>query len=178
MKDEQRLRFFSSQDQCWATPPDLFKRFDEVFSFSLDPCAHPLTAKCQKFFTKEDDGLAQNWHEVGNSFVNPPFSKELPLWIKKSYEESLKGIVVALLIPARPDSKAWHEYILPHAKILFIKGRITFLDQRENVPIHNNPAFFPSALVVFGYEGGELGKLNDLGIWVSSFNVVKGEVVR
>jgi len=105
MQDETRKRFFSSSDQTWATPPELFKRFDEVFSFTLDPCAHPTTAKCKKFFTKDDDGLKQEWHKIGNTFVNPPFSRELALWIAKSYEESQKGIIVAMLIPARPDTK-------------------------------------------------------------------------
>ena len=169
MQDETRKRFFSSSDQTWATPPELFKRFDEVFSFTLDPCAHPTTAKCKKFFTKDDDGLKQEWHKIGNTFVNPPFSRELALWIAKSYEESQKGIIVAMLIPARPDTKAWHKYCLPHAKILFVSGRIAFLDQREGVEKHTNPAFFPSALVVFGnLDGKQTEKLNDIGIWMET----------
>jgi phage N-6-adenine-methyltransferase len=170
MKTETRERFFSSSDQSWATPPELFKRFDDVFSFVLDPCAHPLTAKCKRFITKEVDGLTQDWSSIGNSFVNPPFSKELPKWIAKSYEESKKGIIVAMLIPARPDTKAWHKYCFPYAKILFIKGRIVFLDQREDVEEKcNNPAFFPSALVVFGdLTGKEIEKLDDLGVWIEA----------
>lgn len=166
MEAKARKGFFSSEDQRWATPQWLFNRFDEVFDFKLDPCCVPETAKCKTFFTPVENGLNQNWASVGNAFVNPPFSRELPLWIRKSYEESLKGIIVALLIPARTDTKAWHEFCFK-GKILFIKGRITFEDQRKNVKKHNNPAFFPSALVIFGnIKNYQLKKLNDLGIIV------------
>ena len=168
MEKQTRQRFFSSEDQKWATPKEIFNRFDEVFKFKLDPCCVPKTAKCTTYFTPEEDGLKQDWDKVGNTFVNPPFSRELASWIKKSYEESLKGIIVAMLIPARPDTKAWHSYCLPNAKILFIKGRLTFEDQRDKPMEKLNPAFFPSALVVFGnVEVYKLQKLEDLGIWVT-----------
>ena len=174
MKEDTRKRFFSSVDQSWATPISLFNKFNEVFSFKLDPCATSLTTKCKIFFTKETDGLIQEWHKVGNAFVNPPFGRELPKWIAKSYEESQRGIIVAMLIPVRPDTLAWHKYILPYAKILFIKGRITFLDQRKGVKPHANPAFFPSSLVVFGnINNKSIDRLNDLGIWLESLTLEK-----
>lgn len=167
MKDETRQRFFSSQDQKWATPKWLFDRFDEVFKFKLDPCCSDKTAKCTIHFTEKEDGLKQDWHSIGNTFVNPPFSRELPMWIKKSFDEAMKGIIVAMLIPARPDTQAWHTYCLRHGKILFIKGRITFEDQRDKPMEKLNPAFFPSALVVFGnVYGYNLHKVEDLGKWL------------
>lgn len=169
MEAETRQRFFSSKDQKWATPKKIFNRFNEVFNFKLDPCCISKTAKCSIYYTPEEDGLKQDWSKVGNAFVNPPFSRELATWIKKCYGESLKGIIVAMLIPARPDTQAWHTYCLPNAKILFIKGRITFEDQRDKPMEKLNPAFFPSALVVFGdISNYELDKLNDLGVWCSS----------
>ena len=174
MKAETRLRFFSSEDQKWATPKRIFNRFDAVFRFKLDPCCVPKTAKCATYFTPETDGLKQDWHKVGNTFVNPPFSRELPLWIKKSFDESQKGIIVAMLIPARPDTQAWQTYCLPYAKILFIKGRITFEDQRDKPMEKLNPAFFPSALVVFGNtKDWQLENLEDLGVWLIKLSEVK-----
>ncbi len=168
MDEETRLRFFSSEDQRWATPKWLFNRFDAVFHFLLDPCASAKTAKCRIFFTEKEDGLKQPWHRIGNAFVNPPFSKELSKWIKKAYEESTRGIVVCLLIPVRTDTLAWHAYCLPHANIFFIRGRITFEDQRDKPMEKLNPAFFPSALVVFGnVEGLDLNRLSDLGCWLT-----------
>lgn len=167
MDEATRNRFFSSDDQSWATPQPLFDRFNQVFDFKLDPCCSHKTAKCKAYYTEKDNGLEQDWYETGNTFVNPPFSRELKYWIQKSYIESTKGIIVADLIPARPDTYAWHTYCLPYAKILFIKGRITFEDQSERVKTHKNPAFFPSALVVFGNTTGYgLYRLNDLGTWV------------
>ena len=169
MDEKTRQRFFSSEDQCWSTPQWLFDRFDKVFHFKLDPCASPKTKKCQIYFTEKEDGLEQSWHKIGNAFVNPPFSRALPSWIQKSFEESQKGIIVCMLIPGRPDTEAWHKYCLPRAEILFIKGRITFEDQREKPMEKLNPAFFPSAFVVFGNSSNyDLKQLSDLGVWMTS----------
>ena len=52
---------FSSQTDNWATPQWLFDKLDKIFSFSLDPCASVDNAKCKKFYTKEEDGLQQDW---------------------------------------------------------------------------------------------------------------------
>ena len=51
----------SSNRHDWETPPDFFAELDKEFHFTLDPCAEPETAKCAMYYTKEDDGLAQNW---------------------------------------------------------------------------------------------------------------------
>lgn len=172
MDENTRKRFFSSKDQKWATPKWLFDRFNEVFSFKLDPCCVPKTAKCSIYYTPDDDGLKQDWAKIGNAFVNPPYSRDLPKWVEKSYLESEKGIIVGMLIPARPDTKAWHKYCLQFGIILFLKGRIIFEDQRDKPMKNLNPAFFPSALVVFGKtKGFEIEKLKDLGYWM-----VKAEV--
>lgn len=45
----------------WETPQDLFDDYDAMFDFDLDVCATPENAKCEKFFTKEDDGLTKKW---------------------------------------------------------------------------------------------------------------------
>jgi phage N-6-adenine-methyltransferase len=52
---------FSSDNTEWSTPQDFFDEIDEEFHFTLDPCAQPHTAKCSKYYTREDDGLAQDW---------------------------------------------------------------------------------------------------------------------
>ena len=59
----------SSEDMTWETPQDFFDELNKEFNFSLDPCATPETAKCKKFYTKEDDGLAQDWG--GEALVKP-----------------------------------------------------------------------------------------------------------
>ena len=54
------LMFSSATDQ-WATPIDFFAQLDKEFRFNLDPCADDLNHKCEKYFTREQDGLSQNW---------------------------------------------------------------------------------------------------------------------
>lgn len=52
---------FSSNTDEWYTPLDFFKKLDNEFHFNLDPCATDENHKCNKYFTKEIDGLAQKW---------------------------------------------------------------------------------------------------------------------
>lgn len=51
----------SSNTDEWATPQSLFDKLNAAFHFTLDPCATPENAKCAKFYTKEQDGLKQDW---------------------------------------------------------------------------------------------------------------------
>ncbi len=130
----------SSNTDEWATPQDLFDKLDATFHFTLDPCATPENAKCAKFYTKEQDGLKQDW---GGEVIwcNPPYGREIGKWIQKCAEH--KGVAV-MLIPARTDTRWWHSYIdkNPDAHVYFIKGRLKFGDGK-------NPAPFPSAIVVY-----------------------------
>ena len=101
----------SSKSNEWETPKEFFEELDREFHFTLDPCCTKETAKCQTFFTKEDDGLSQSW-EGHTVFCNPPYGRELSKWIKKAYEEAHKpNTKVVMLIPARTDTKAFHIYI-------------------------------------------------------------------
>ena len=130
----------SSNTDEWATPQDLFDALDATFHFTLDPCATPENAKCAKFYTKEQDGLKQDW---GGAVIwcNPPYGREIGKWIQKCAAH--KGVAV-MLIPARTDTRWWHSYIdkNPDAHVYFIKGRLKFGDGK-------NPAPFPSAIVVY-----------------------------
>ena len=75
-------------------------------------------------------------------FCNPPYSN-IAEWVKKCYEESKKdGTLVVMLIPARTDTKYFHDYILHRAEVRFIKGRLKFGDSKNSAP-------FPSMIVIF-----------------------------
>ena len=52
---------FSSKRMDWETPQELFNELDREFHFTLDPCATAKTAKCSRYYTKEQDGLKQSW---------------------------------------------------------------------------------------------------------------------
>ena len=131
---------FSSKTELWATPMDFFQKWsDSIGGFDLDVCANQENAKCQKFFTKEDDGLNQDW--IGKCWMNPPYGKEIGHWMKKAYESSHQGATVVCLVPSRTDTKWWHDYAMK-GKITFIKGRLKFGSSKNSAP-------FPSAVVVF-----------------------------
>ena len=133
---------FSSKTDDWATPQSFFNRLDNEFNFTLDPCANELNAKCSKFFTKDDDGLTQSW--AGERvFMNPPYGRVIGDWVRKAYEEAQNdNTVVVALIPARTDTKYWHEYVMKAKEIRLVKGRLKFGDGRNSAP-------FPSAVVIF-----------------------------
>lgn len=134
---------FSSETDLWATPQDFFNNLHKEFNFTLDPCATSENAKCNKYFTKEIDGLKQNWGGE-TVFCNPPYGRAIKDWVKKCHEESLKpDTKVVMLIPARTDTSYFHNYIYNKAKeIRFIKGRLKFGNSKNSAP-------FPSMVVVF-----------------------------
>lgn len=131
---------FSSATDLWATPQDFFDRLDQLHKFQLDVCATPDNAKCARFFTKEDDGLAQEW--TGSVWMNPPYGREIGAWMKKAKESADAGAKVVCLVPARTDTAWWHDYAVK-GNITFIRGRLKFGGHKTNAP-------FPSAVVVFG----------------------------
>jgi site-specific DNA-methyltransferase (adenine-specific) len=145
---------FTSNSNEWYTPQPLFDKIQEVLDikFTLDPCATKESAKCKKYYIKEDNGLLQDWSgEI--VFINPPYSRDLqPKFIKKAVDFSIlsKDCSCTLLIPARTDTKIWHEYIFKYAsKILFIKGRIKFQTMEDGELVYKQAATFPSAIVMF-----------------------------
>ncbi len=137
---------FSSTTDQWATPQWLFDKLDAEFHFTLDPCADETNHKCERYFTKEQDGLSKNWG--GESvFCNPPYGRAIYDWVRKAYGEGHKeNTVVVLLIPARTDTRYFHDFILNRAEIRFLKGRLKFGDAE-------NPAPFPSMLAIFRGPG-------------------------
>ena len=134
---------FSSNSGEWSTPQDFFDKLNWRFGpFDLDPCADSTSTKCTNFFTEAENGLLKNW-EGFTAFVNPPYGRGIDKWIKKSYEESRKeGTKVVMLIPARTDTKYWHQYVMRADEVYFVKGRLKFSDSENSAP-------FPSAVVVF-----------------------------
>ena len=150
-KQSQQI-MFSSDSSEWQTPHAFYDKLDRTFSFDLDPCATPLTAKCEKYFTPEENGLLQDWsgHRV---FMNPPYGRGVDKWLKKAFEESATPhTTVVCLIPARTDTKYWHKYCMKADEIYFVKGRLKFVQQQvtdTTITTCCNAAPFPSAVVVF-----------------------------
>lgn len=137
----QHTSAFSSQSVEWETPQSFYDAWDQVYRFTLDTAASPENAKAPKFYTKEDDGLSQVWS--GNVWCNPPYGRQIGKWVEKAYRSTRTGAaLVVMLIPAKTETRWWHDYVIKADSIYFVKGRIQFGDSGVNAP-------FPSCVVVF-----------------------------
>ena len=128
---------FSSNKETWETPQELFDKYNAIHHFETDVCALPENAKCDRYFTPEMDGLSQEW--TGVCWCNPPYGRHIGKWVKKAVESKAK---VVMLLPARTDTKWFHEYVLPYGEIEFLKGRVRFVGAKDVAP-------FPSMIGVF-----------------------------
>jgi site-specific DNA-methyltransferase (adenine-specific) len=130
-----------SNKQDWETPDPLFEALNNEFGFTLDVCAHDGNKKLPNYFSPSNDGLSQDW--TGHvCWMNPPYGRDVYIWMKKAYEEAEKGATVVCLIAARTDTKYWHEFCMKASEIRLIKGRLKFKGAE-------NSATFPSAIIVF-----------------------------
>src|SRR5277367_4561745 len=127
----------------WETPQELFNELDAEFHFTLDVAASKSNHKCRKFFTKEQDGLKQPWSGV--AWCNPPYGKAIPLWLNKAIEEQKRGVTSVFLVFARTDTSWFHEIVLPHAEVRFLRGRVRFT--HPTLGVGNNPAMGSMVLV-------------------------------
>lgn len=121
---QQRAVLTSTGNDQWVTPQLWFEYLDLEFGFDLDPCCTSDTSKCDSFFTKEVNGLAQSWKDR-RVFMNPPYG-EIAAWMRKAYEEARdNGALVVCFVPARVDTDWWHRYAAK-GEVRFPKGRVKF----------------------------------------------------
>jgi site-specific DNA-methyltransferase (adenine-specific) len=128
MKGQKTL--FSKKSDDWATPQNLYALLDSEFGFDFDPC--PLN--------RTFDGLEVNWGK--RNFVNPPYSNQRA-FIEKGNLELMRGNAElnVYLLPARTDTKLFHELIYGKSEIRFLRGRLKFGDSKNSAP-------FPSMVCV------------------------------
>lgn len=133
---------FSSKTDEWSTPQDLFDRLNDEFHFNLDVCANESNHKCKMYYDKNQDGLSMPWkgHVV---WCNPPYGREIGLWVKTAYlEHNAHGTTIVMLLPARTDTRWFHNYVLGKASIRFLQGRLKFGNCKNSAP-------FPSMLAIY-----------------------------
>ena len=140
---------YNGNGREWETPPELFAELDDEFQFTLDPCATPANAKCSNYFTEADavrhmDGLSRPWgpHRV---FMNPPYGREVAAWTRKAREAAENGALVVGLLPASTDLAWWHEDVMGHAEVRYIRGRVRFLTSGP----YRASGFFASVIVIW-----------------------------
>ena len=142
----------SSKSSEWETPKDFFEKYHAVYGFDIDVCATDENALCDRYWTKSQNCLNKDWGGL-TCWMNPPYGREIGLFMEKAYKESLKGATVVCLVPSRTDTAWWHEYAMK-GKIEFVRGRLKFINRtfpswRPDGNFKISPAGFPTAVVVF-----------------------------
>lgn len=151
------MTFFNDKidgKEDWITPKYILESLGE---FDLDPCSsitQPyFIAKIN--YNKHDNGLLKEWN--GRIFLNPPYGNKTGLWMEKLAKHG-NGIA---LIFARTETKMFFNYVWDTAdSILFLKGRVTFLQPCGNVGRFTAGA--PSCLIAYGKENTNYLKNSNL----------------
>jgi len=148
----------SSASDEWYSPTSLLTTLTDAIGsgFDLDPCS-PTTNPDQapvpasRYYTVQQDGLSMKW--TGCVYMNPPYSK-IKKWAAKARLSADNGDAdfVLGLLPARTDTKWWHEDVAGFADVFFLRRRLTFSG-------HQHAAPFPSAVVVWGGDAVLIGRL-------------------
>lgn len=150
---------FSSQDETWRTPINLYKQLDTEFSFTLDACALQSSTLVSANWYGPDhpdprrrDCLTADWRTDamgGAVFMNPPYGRTIGLFMRKAYAEANRGCVVVCLVPARTDTAWYHDTVIASgAEVRFIRGRLRFNDGPNSAP-------FPSCIAIMGRSSPE-----------------------
>lgn len=136
----QKVLHSSASDE-WATPQEFVDALERRIQlrFVLDPCASKENKKARRYFTEAEDGLKQDWGR-DLFFCNPPYSA-VGDWVRKA--STGWGFC---LVPARTDTKWFHEAVKEAGQVIFLKGRLKFGDQKNSAP-------FPSCVIGFGSYG-------------------------
>lgn len=133
---------FSSKTDEWSTPQDLFDKLNEEFHFDLDVCASETNHKCALYYDRKQDGLKMPWKEHV-VWCNPPYGREIGKWVHAAILEHItNGTTIVMLLPARTDTKWFHDDILGWAEIRFLRGRLKFGGSKNSAP-------FPSMLAIY-----------------------------
>jgi hypothetical protein len=112
----------------WPTPAATYDALHAEFDFTLDPC--PLGGGIE-------NGLTRSWagHRV---YCNPPYGRGIDKWLAKATEATL----AVYLLPARTDTRWWHDFAMKATEIRFLRGRLKFGNAKQGAP-------FPSVVLVY-----------------------------
>jgi site-specific DNA-methyltransferase (adenine-specific) len=135
----------------WRTPPEIFEPLHAEFNFELDPCTTPDNPlRMFRIYTEHGqdgtyaNGLEQDW-APRRVFMNPPYGREVAAWTRKARLEAEKGALVVGLLPASTDLRWWHEDVVGHAEVRYIRGRVRFLTDGP----YRASGFFASVVVIW-----------------------------
>ena len=141
-----------------GTHPNDFGPLNERFGFTLDVAAAPHNAKCERYFTRADDGLEQSW--AGERvFCNPPYS-DIGAWVSKAWDEYRSAELIVMLLPAnRTEQRWWQDEVEPYRgygkpglRVEFLRGRMRFIKAGQTDVGPNERPPFGNCLLI--WEGG------------------------
>ena len=149
-----RKALFSSASDDWPTPQRFYDELDGEFGFVVDACASTTNHKAPHFYALDHpdparrDGLAGDWaadarRHGGRAFCNPPYGRQIGAWMAKAAATARQGVTVVCLVPARTDTKWFHDHVLAEgAEVRFVRGRLKFGTATTSAP-------FSSLVVVY-----------------------------
>lgn len=142
MDKNTRDVMFSSKKIDHTTPPDFFLQLNDEFNFTMDVAADDCNFLVQDYLTEEKSAFDNAWGL--RSFCNPPYGRGIIKWVDRATLQYARGHaeVIAMLVPARTDTKWFHKAMEYATCVRLIKGRLKFGDT-------NNSAPFPSALIIW-----------------------------
>jgi len=134
----------------------VFAALAAEFDFEADVAAEERTAKVCPWYGpgspwREDALTDEPWAERGAAvFCNPPYNRSAPVnpWVERAYQESRRGVTVAMVLPARTDTAWWQDWVMRADEIRLIRGRLRFVDPETMEPAPAS-APFPVAIVVW-----------------------------
>lgn len=130
---------YMSEKQDWRTPRSVFDPLHAEFSFTLDAAASADNSLLERYCCIEDDALTQSW--AGERvWCNPPYGRGLGQWVAKMAAGEAELVVG--FIPARTDTRWFHDHVLNKAEVRYLKGRVRFVGGASNAP-------FPSMLCIW-----------------------------
>lgn len=149
-QQQQSVRGALDEVDDRETDPRIFEGWQARFAFTIDAAANHHNAKLPRYWTRQDDGLAQPW-TAERVWCNPPYS-DLEPWVRKAWGavDDEGAHLVVMLIPAnRTEQKFWQEHIEPYRdqpdgrlRVEFIRGRLRFLNPgEEQIPRNSRPPF-------------------------------------
>lgn len=137
---------FSSDSEHWCTPVNVVQLLWRLGVVGLDPCSNSgSVVNARETWTAENGerSLWAPWGGRGLVYCNPPYGDAIPPWTEKCAAEGARGTEIVALLPARTDTRWWHDSVRHADAVLFWRGRLTFLGAASSAP-------FPSAIAYWG----------------------------
>jgi|TARA_R100001163_G_scaffold52635_1_gene39964 phage N-6-adenine-methyltransferase len=144
----------------WYTPPEIFESLNIEFDIDVAaPVGGVSYIPAKKYYTKENDGLKQDWE--GNVWMNPPYGKYTENWLEKFINHN-QGIA---LVFSRTDTLWFHNLVTKADAILFTKGRLCFYKNGIK-PEKTERAANGSLLIACGKSNCEALKNSGMGWYI------------